>query len=168
MTDNPDDIVSFGVRNAESFTPDTRRNLIRATISRFTSQGISKTQAIQAYRDVGIGINFKDFSSIYNDVLANTLESEKIQLVSQTDIPSEEDLGCPPYKLNVPYRFTVLVTMNDKKAETQSSQFLSIDTNTLHSKAEILDFFQQTYGNSFPADEFEILSSEVVRGYKQC
>lgn len=167
MTDNPDDIQFPGVSFPDSFTPESRRALITFTISRYVSEGVSKTKALAAYRAAGIGINSSDFSAIYDSVKEENFTSEQIQKLGMNDIPQLEDMGKSRVALDKQFRFTAQFVFNDIEAEVQKTQFLSADTNVPMTKEQLIDFFRGTFGDSFNTSQFELVHIEIVRGYYQ-
>lgn len=164
MSDNPNKPTIFFL-NPEGYSPSTRRTQIASTVMKFISRGISKTAALQAYRDAGIGITRSDFNDIYDQISKREYLAGQVQALNDTDIPQKSDLAPSPTKLTSKYRFVGLVTYYDSLAQEQQQEFFSVDTSKLSTVSDLTALIKEHYQNYYQDDTREVEDVLLVRGY---
>lgn len=141
--------------NASPLNAESKRELIRSTISYFTSRDIIASEALESYKSVGLGIRESDFYQIYRDVLGIGIRANRINSVNSDRIPSDAVFAEKTYNQKQRYRFDVSAMITDPETGDKREEIRTIYTNSIDTMSNMRSQFQDYFNeyNSFTDEE---------------
>lgn len=123
-------------------TPQGRRDFIRSTIFNLLDEGISRTQALNIYRNAGAGINSNTFRAIYNEASQFDLYKRIGYLPDYSPI-TDSVIGYGSRNVDRQYTFKADVTIIDRDTGERLTIPALLDYDTLTSLDDLADLFTE-------------------------
>ena len=141
--------------NDSPLDADGKRELIRSTISGFTSRDIKASDALEVYRSQGLGIRESDFYQIYRDALGIGIRANRINSVNSNRIPSDAVFAEKQYKQKQRYRFDISANVTNPETGDIREEIRTVYINSLDTISNMRSQFQDYFNeyNSFQ-DEY--------------
>ncbi len=142
-----------------------RRQTIRTFLPDMLDTGYSGRQALEIFKEAGLGINPTDFFAIRRTIKDDTnLVSYLRQLPLDTYL-QDSFLRISSQEMETKYRFVAAYAIENQ--ETGNVQFgeFALDTDLSGTKEEILDAIIQTILSAYGVGEAETLTVNFRRGY---
>ena len=144
---------------------DAKRNLIRSTISYFTSRDISASSALESYRSAGLGIRESDFFKIYREVQGINLRANRINSVNLDRIPTDAVFEPRQFAQKQRYMFNVAAFIYDSDTGDKRQEVRTIYRSSLDTMRNMRSDFQG-YFDEYPAfGESEVGEVHILGAY---
>lgn len=157
---NPDLNPENSPLNAEG-----RRNVIRATISQFTTRGISATEALGVYKSQGLGINESDFYALYRQVLGIEVRANRVNSVNSNLIPSDKVFAEKEYNQKQRYRFDIMSQVYNPETGDKREEVRTVYRSSLDTMANMRSGFEEYFSNYGGWEDLQVGSVHILGAY---
>ena len=142
-----------------------RRQTIRTFLPDMLDTEYSGRQALDLFRQAGLGINPTDFYAIRRTIKDDTNLVSYLRQIDMNHYVQDSYLRISSQEMETKYRFVASYAIEN--TETGNVQFgeFALDTNYSGTKQEILDAIIETILTAYGVGEAETLTVNFRRGY---
>lgn len=163
---NPDDFTGI-IEPDYTYNSLERRELIGETIPRFLDIGYNKTNLLEGYRSIGLGITQRDFSKIYDAFASGVKPGERIQFLNSDQTLFNSILGQGKPDMDANYFFVAEVRYFDLTSDETLTGHFFVYTDDLTDKADLEDLLLQSAREHESYTGKSLLSADIIKGYRK-
>jgi len=144
---------------------EAKGNLIRSILPGLIEQDYSGRQALQFFREQGLGIRTQDFYSIHREVLGTEIASQRIQNVRIDFTPSDSVFD--ELKHDSPYKYRLIGRgeITDPISGNREDMFFGWDTDSISSISNIQDEGIELFSNRYPQAGEQVTNFRIYKGF---
>lgn len=161
----PDDIPDPNPNNLP-LNAETRRGLILGHVEALINRDYSAREALQFYRQHGLGIKSSDFNTLFFSFSTNLGKAQRVKALADRTQITEEYLGVGTINMRAKYLFIVETTYKDMTSENPLKGYFRFDTDELLSKGELEEIIKFWANQHDSYRGAEVLNVNLIKGYK--
>lgn len=142
-----------------------RRKVVRTFLPDMLDSGFSGSQALNIFRDSGLGISTKSFYDIRREINADTSLFSILRTASLDDVISENFMRQSSYDLGSKYRYVASFVLENTETGDAIFGEYAINSNDIMQKKDILSSIVSIIQSKYPQNPYDELTVNLRRAY---